>query len=292
MTFRSVPLFFLFLVSGFVLAQVDYQHGILILADGRSVAIRGEIEVLGDEVQFTDGLGELMVLPLDRVDLVETKRRNEEIRSKSSSATPVTPDGSLYSEVTNFQLQEKKDGKKREIIIEKADKAPQSSRKHYDSSQPTVSQLNDIPTLAFLNQEQVEELVRQFEEKMNKTPNLDLILKVAGLFLLIFVLMSLFSQIYMIIISFREGFFWWFSLMACFLGPIILNVSGWFLGATNLVFTMGPSILSLLGLIMFPAFIIMCCEGRRLRLFFFYGMTFIWLIVCIAALVVWWFMVV
>lgn len=269
------------------IAQVEYQHGVLVLSDGRTLAIRGEIEVLGDEVQFTDGRGELMVLPLDRVDLDETKRRNDAIRSKSSADSPVTPDGSLFSEVTNYQLQEKKEGKKTEIVMEQVNPAPQSKR--MAPSLPAADQmdLQDIPTLSIVDQEQAQQWIEKLQEKISQAPGFAWALAVAGILLAIFGLMSFIVQIYLIFIATREGFLWWAPLFVCFVGPLVLNGVGWFLGASNLIFTLGPSVLSFLSLILFPAFIIACCPGRRFRLLFYFAMVYVWAIACGIALVLW-----
>ncbi len=70
--------FCLFLMGFFcVLAQAQSSSRVLVLKDGRSIAIQGEYEVFGGEVQFTHSSGEFMTLGLAKVDLEETERRNE-----------------------------------------------------------------------------------------------------------------------------------------------------------------------------------------------------------------------
>ena len=257
------------LAIGVLAQQPDYQHGLIILDDGRMVSMRGEYEIIGEEVHFMDGRGELMVLPLDRVDIQATDQRNKEIREKAKG-DGIVDDGSLYSKVEKYKKQK---GQKKELTNE--DLRPKVEIQPPQEVQEETGYLDKLNEIGSINPEMVEEWTQKIESKMQATPYLLTIVIVAAILMLILGLTTLITQIYLIVISFREGFIWWFSLLATFAGPFILNVFGAIMGASNLLYTLIPQVLQFLSLIAFPAFIIVCCPGRRFKLLMFWGLFYV-----------------
>jgi len=270
--------------SSLSLAQTpDYQHGLIVLNDGRVVSMRGDWEVIGDEVHFMDGRGELVVLPVDKVDLDATEKRNQEIRSKSKG-DGVVNDGSLYSKVEKYKRSQKKKGIEltNENMTPKVEMEPVENQPKADTGIQ-----GQIERFGNLDAEQVEQWSRKIQEKLETTPQLGAVLIGFALLMLVFGLMTLITQIYLIVISFREGFFWWFSLLATFAGPFFLNLMGVFLGSSNFIYSYAPQVLQLLGFIAFPAFIISCCPGRRFKLLMLWGLFYLFAIGGVIALFIW-----
>lgn len=265
--------------------QDQYEVGLIVLQDGRTVAIRGDVEYLGDEVHFTDSRGERMVLPRSLVDVEATDRRTSEIRSKNEAGREFAAenDGSLYSQVSQYQ---KERAEKGEISIEshdlgQGDPDPDPPARSFatPSMDQAVEQLKQrIP----LEAEKVEEYVNRFEQNFAANVPFKWTLILGGLLLVLFGIVYLITSCVLIRVAFRDGHGFWGFLLTIMLASNLLGQL--FAGIPALGIAVG--LLSLLSLLAFPLFILLNCEGSRLRYLALWLSPYIWGVVWVIALVV------
>ncbi len=67
------------------------QQDVLVLKDGRIIGTYGGYEILGDEVHFTDGKDQRLILPLKKLDLEATRSRNQPKPLKESPQEVIPP---------------------------------------------------------------------------------------------------------------------------------------------------------------------------------------------------------
>jgi len=254
--------------------EADYQHGIIVLNDGRVIAMRGEIEFIGEEARFLDGRGELVTLPANIIDLDETNKRNKAIRDKSDTGDVVN-DGSLYSQVERYkQTQNKREFSQTDIET---------------SSKETQNQAQQPPRFDWSDWQQFEQLdtlVERFQTIIASKPWLPPTMIVFAILLALFGLVSLVVHLYLIFIAYRDSALWGLFLTSTFFGPSIIIGAGFIFGASNPLYQWLPSILNLLNIISFPLFIVICLPGRRLRFLFLWGMIYLVALLMLATLVI------
>lgn len=263
-------------------AQQEYFDGVIVLKDGRVLSMRGEIEEIGDEIHFLDQRGELMVLSASMVDLEETHRRNEALRNqvKRAREQSLEDDGSLYAKVKLQQKKEDAKGGQRVQVQTDCGAKPEVKEPTWFPSQPEKSGSQGV----FADPQQLERRAREQLEPLRQlaagyTWALWVLL---GLFLLAG-LSNLIMTIYLYVCSFQEGAGWWIVLTLVFPVPILLNIGGCVTGFQNPWFVWVAPLLNLVGIFAFPAFILFCCHGRRIRYLFLWGFVYALGILAVAA---------
>jgi len=202
-------LLFLGLFCFYGIAQNDSR--VLVLKDGRSIAIRGDYEVFGNEVQFTHSNGDYMAIGLSKVDLDATDKRNE-----------ILARGEVPQEI-----------KKGDGVVER--KAPTGGGRFTNIGEPEPGETAQPETISG---DQIAEhpVVQDVWEKLelegdpgqmwrdvNQEYGETKVLVFAGTFLFCLFL-ALLVQFYLIFRGFQEGMGWGISLFLltfCFPIPII-----------------------------------------------------------------------
>ncbi len=226
----------------------SYKSGVLVLKNGLVVAIRGDYEVIDQEVHFTDSKGRYLTLPLKQVDLAESRRRNEKQAYSRSSAGE--REGSEYDPAL------KREGGP-EIYIPSQPFKPETL---VESSQG----LNDLfPedmdwdwSLKDLDQEEIKQKFEDFSTRIGISFVIFL-----GLLLLGY-LTSFFTHLYIIYTAFRDGSWWGLALLLTYLGPWVL---GFMDISSNLLFSSG---LSLFHFVLLLIYIIINCHGSKFKYLF------------------------
>ena len=242
--------------SAIGMAQDEYKSGVLVLTDGRLIAIRGEYEVLGTEVQFTGAKGKLMTLPLSMVDLEATDTKNKEIDDKNKP-DEFEDDGSLYSKVMKFRRESGKDGKGAQLY--------QNQVGDQNESGPMDDPLEQL-------QAQLEELNIDFEKAK-------LWLAIFAIVITLAYLVTFFTQIYLIYRAYGDSALWGLGLNVVFLAPIALSWLGTLdaLSEPGTILFLGFASIgtTLLSIILFPAYVFVHCFGSRLKLISFLALPLI-----------------
>lgn len=266
------------LMAGFVVfaQQQEYKPGLLVFKDGRVIAMRGEYEVAGDEVHFTDGNGELMSIPLGKVDLPATDRRNQEIRTK---APPAPQEDDLVGQLEQYDRRSAKTGRGYESLApgdrETVPGAPTRPPQNTPSTEPwtpTPTRIQDlferpvtIGDIDWLGQK-LKEVTNRIDGRTKTT------FMILFGFLLLFCLISALVQVYLVVVSFGNSLSWGFGLLGAFLLPTVYwvlkqffpaeiswGILGWLGLATNLLF---PLVLLF--------YILLRCANSRLKLLFWW----------------------
>ncbi|PIE03199.1 MAG: hypothetical protein CSA81_03450 [Acidobacteria bacterium] len=266
-----------------LLAQTEYQSGVLILHDGRIIAMRGDYEQMGDEVQFLDDRGERMVIPARLVNFKKTDEQNRKIREKAKDPHAIEDDGTLYAKV--MRDKEKSDLEKKRTIEYKPTENTSSGTK----KEPVI-EIPDLPTGNWSTSP--EEVEQQFHEVWNKLQT-TLPLPPAvwvGLIVLFAILglVALITEIYLIYNGFQDSLGWGLVLLFFFLGnffaPIIMSLlpvsagNGLISALIMLVFALGR-FLSVLFYI-----IVAYCGSKKMV--FFLWTAYFWLGLLLALIMV------
>jgi len=259
----------LFLLCGLLPGQdAGYRSAVLVLKDGRVIATRGEYEVMGEEVQFTFDNGELMTMPLAKIDLTETDRRNREMKQRQNLVAPDEDD--IYSQVEAY-----KQGWREEPISD----PPAVTQTDPPAVTPTDPQTEDWSTLF----EDIGQFLDQVRKEDHGPAVLFTFFGLVLLFLLLF-LVSLCTQIYLVFKSFGIGAGWGLTLSLflvgkLFLFPLLLfgEIEAWM----EVVALFSEFLLSLATLV----FILFHCHGSRMKLLLLlYSPTITLLLLCLLAL--------
>ena len=258
-------------------AQADeYQSGVIILTDGRIIAMRGDYEHVGDEIHFLDDRGERVALQARLVDIETTDEQNRLIREKSKDPHSIKDDGSLYSKIKRDQerkasgLQDPKN-KKRNLTQE--DIPAQQGKKKPVFSMPQSN--NDGINLDPQRARQMAETY--FNELKDKLPISSNVL-VALLAILVFLgFLSFITEIYILFTSYYDSLMWGLtitfftvgSFFIPFLAAVLLGASGSPLLSLiiNAAFFLGR-------IITIVSYIVVIFTGNRLRLFLFWSASF------------------
>ena len=266
---------------GFASDESDYKSNVIILSDGRLIAIRGEMEVIGDEVQFMYANGELMTLPLTKIDLEATRAKQAELSEKAAkeASKPLPQNQTLYDEIKSYQEE-----KQAESSTQEPEKPPRVFEKK--EKRRKLLDIKSTP-LDSLDQEELqrkaEELTRIFE---NADTKVKWTLGIIGILLAFSVLVSLITRIGLIWSARHVSGFWVFILLTTTLAPFIFNLLGWAIPQAS-VFTMLLGLfiaaLQLLDPILFLIYILIHCQGKRLLLLFLFFSPIFFIIALIGA---------
>jgi len=268
---RSIHFLFLLgfaftLISGpCVSAQAeDYQSGVLVLNDGRILAMRGSYEVLGDEVQFLDDRGERVSLPLKLVDLEKTDEQNRLIRERSVDKTKIVDDGSLYSKIMRDKAKREREAKNKPINVN-SDNLNQTQ----DAPQQQATQTRSLPNLSAQEVKgQVESIFRDLRDKL---PVSTTVLIALAAIIAVLALVSLITEIYILFTSYQDSSAWGLVISIFFLASFVFPILGPFVIDSS-VLVLGLN--SLIGLGRFLSvllYIILVFPGNRLRIFLFWS---------------------
>ncbi|PIE89821.1 MAG: hypothetical protein CR997_09090 [Acidobacteria bacterium] len=266
-----------------LLAQTEYQSGVLILHDGRIIAMRGDYEQMGDEVQFLDDRGERMVIPARLVNFKKTDEQNRKIREKAKDPHAIEDDGTLYAKV--MRDKEKSDLEKKRTIEYKPTENTSSGTK----KEPVI-EIPDLPTGNWsASPEEVEQQFHEVWNKLQTTLSLPPAVWV-GLIVLFAILglVALITEIYLIYNGFQDSLGWGLVLLFFFLGnffaPIIMSLlpvsvgNGLISALIMLVFTLGRFLSVLF-------YIIVAYCGSKKTVFFLWTAYF-WLGLLLALIMV------
>lgn len=192
----------------------DDSIGVIVLVDGRSIPIDGQVELLGDEIQFTKD-GQIMVLPLEKVDLEATEQRNRELLDRPQTSSDRSGN-TLADQVENW----KRSGGEviaPEIIIQKQE-LKQEPKSPEEKIQNFVEQLQQ--DLKNGNADGLKELSNSFSKTVG------MVLLVVIIVAMLAGIIAFFTQIYVVITSFgySSGMGW--GLVLCWLGSTILSIVG------------------------------------------------------------------
>ncbi len=236
-------------------AQTEMRSGVIALKDGRMVAIRGDFEILGDEVQFTNANGELMSLPADKVDLEKTRRVNAELRKEKAAPASASGD-SLFDQVERYK-REKASGKGAEVKIGEVDPV--------EPPPPEPQPENSLPFDQDMNVEEARQAMQEWMDQLDKRAFI--FVAVFAVLILAASLVSLITQIYLIFKSFGTGPLWGLALLGCFIGPYGLTIANAIVPfASPIMASLISAFASLLYLILLFAYIMIHCHGSRLKL--------------------------
>jgi len=266
---------------GYATDESDYKSNVIILNDGRMIAIRGEMEVIEDEVQFMYATGELMILPLSKIDLDATKAKQAELAEKAAkeAAKPLPQDQTLYDEIKTYQEERQAkanagEPEKPKRVFEKKEK----KRKILDIQSSPLDTLDQEEL-----QRKAEELTRVFE---NANDNAKWTLGIIGILLAISLLVSLITRIGLIWSARHVSGFWLAALLITTLAPILYNTIGLAI-PTESVFMVLLGLffagLQLLDPILYFIYILIHCRGKRLLLLFLFFSPIIFIIALIGA---------
>jgi len=250
--------------------QENARSGVVALQDGRMIAIRGDIEILGDEVQFVDGNGELMSLPLERIDMEKTRSLNARLRGEETPAGSSESDDSLFDQVQEFK---RRGGDGRGEPTGTFVDDPGSESGTEDEPEPPPEE-EPVAGDGFLTDYRMDDFdakaaYESFRQWLDQIEGRALAGVIAFLaLLLISSLASFITQIYVIVRSFRDGPGWGLSLLLTFIGPSALSIAySVFPFAPAFAVGLASLIGSLLFLLLFVLYISLHCYGMRLKLF-------------------------
>ena len=185
--------------------ESQVKSGVLVLVDGRMLAIRGELEVFGEEVHFTNAEGQLMALPLAKVDMKATQRKNELLKNGLDDAA--------RRELLDEEPVKKTKRKKPEIWI--PDDSGKLKQVEDAVKRPEEKPVQKTPSLEFGNYQEFSQ-----EIKNHLTPQMIWISLVFVGLLAITGLIGFGTQIYLVINSFSVGARWGLSLAFTMLSPL------------------------------------------------------------------------
>ena len=227
-----------------VFGQEDYQSGLLVLKSGRVVSIRGDIEVFGDEVQFTFANGELASLPLNKVDLAATKSRNEEIRRKNQVAIDTANQGepSLAEEVERWKSGQA-DGS-----VPGAEPAAPPGNQGIATGLPGRDDAETFSPKELADMEPwLERIYQNLQSKTYYYPML-----FGAVLLVLSSLVAIILNWYLIFLGFQTGTGWGLSLLLTYLVPWLICLPG----------------LSLIHTILLIVYVMANCYGSRAKFLF------------------------
>ncbi|MCB1042234.1 MAG: hypothetical protein KDC35_04820 [Acidobacteria bacterium] len=262
-----VTLAMCFLAQAGMEVQDLYEPSILVLRDGRSFEVRGDIEYLGDEVHFTDHRGERMVMARSLVDEETTELKTNEKRKAMAEGreAAIENDGSLYAQVTQYQAQRKNSG---QVVLEdtkQLESDPVVTDKQENKGLPDfLSDQEDMVQQAESFKQEVEAALAGNERLLN-------ILVACLILLAIFALVHLITLIWLMKIAFTEvGLGWGFFLLMMFFAPfiVVFVAPGWPSLATQLA-----------AFLAYPVFIALHCTGRKLWFFCMWGAVYVWSVI-------------
>lgn len=241
---------------GLMAQEAQYESGLLVLRDGRVLAIRGDYEVYGDEVRFTDQNGKVMSLPFDKVDLNETDRRNQILREKNRKAqTEANQSEALVDQVERWQRDNP----------QSQDETPKFYR---ETKADEVLANQDIPRQLAPYEDELKQVFEWVDRRVNTTSRGFVISMYVFLGVMVLAgLVSFITQILLLLKSYQESGWWFAALFIGMFGPLISLIASCF--GQNLFFVV--SLISTIFAIVLPillvVFIVLYCEGSRLRYF-------------------------
>jgi hypothetical protein len=210
-----------------VFAQEDIS--VLVLKSGQEFPIEGEIEILMDEVQFRMD-GNIMVMPLDKVDLEATEKRNQELAEALAQSGGVSQSGGSQTLADQVEAWKASGGevKPPEIIISQNE--IEDKRKASNDS----FSLEDFQAMLDAAAQGDYDPINQFVEQLPK----NLLFVVLGAFILmgVFSVVSFFTQIYVMFTAFGYSSGMGTALLVTWLGPFFLSLIGGIAGIPALVF--------------------------------------------------------
>ena len=223
----------------------EYKSGVLVLKTGQAIAIRGDYELTETEVHFTDSHGRYVTLPLSKVNINESNRRNMVSERSGRVEGPRNQIGA----VTKV---------KRPRDDPAPTETPPASTPHQPNSADGLPALDDWRTLETLSDPMAaKELIQ------NGLTNAGPFLLAVFMALALSLLISFVTHIYILIVAYRDGSFWGLTLTLTYL-------STWGSGLLNYI--MGDSLpwfltlsIQLLHYGLVFLFIMAQCHGSRLK---------------------------
>lgn len=265
--------------------ESDYQSNLLVLTDGRIVAIRGEMEIIGDEVQFMYADGQLMTLPLSKIDLEKTRAKQEELTKKAKEQRDIAVQGekTVYDEIRQYQAKERKNSPNNQ--------PPAESKRSFEKKekQKRILQIDSNP-IKDLDRQQLEDKAQEF---LNQMENVGSSVKwtLLGLLILIavFALLSFVTRIYLIFHAKHVSGLWMFAMLLATFAPFCFGLLSPIL-PTESVFLIFLSFFIVAVQIAEPfiycIYILIHCVGKRLLLLFLYLSPIFFAIAFVVALIV------
>ncbi len=257
-----------------------YDASAIVLKDGRVLDARGDVEYLGDEVYFTDNRGEQLVLNVALVDREKSEKLTAKMREKNEQGRQqaLANDGSLYSKITKHQETRGERGRASVEGNRELKKAVEHTPVPNDGSY--VPDLDGLVGKLPVDDARVQEWAQNWQEQINNNVKFRWVLIVGMGLLLVFTIVYLITVCVLIRVAFREDHGVWGVLlsaivMAGLLGKALVHIP---------VVGMAAGFLSLSSIIMFPLFIFLHCEGRRIKFLLLWGSPFIWGIIWLGAL--------
>ncbi|QTD52420.1 TIGR04086 family membrane protein [Sulfidibacter corallicola] len=238
------------------------SSGVLVMKDGRMIAIRGEYEVLDQEVHFTHGSGELMVLPLSKVDLKATETRNRQIAEGTLSQ-----DESLTNRKGFKKVKGRPNANPEQSVYVKVSGSEEESAQVEEAQNPFENQ-------EFLEQFKDAEWARWLMDNL-RDPD-DMPSWTAPVFWGLLVLLALssfvsfFFQLFLMFRAFQESGLWGFGLIVSFMTQIAVSLGGMMaFGGTGHQGMMwaGIAIGWIYNILVF-LYILLNCSGSRLKYLF------------------------
>lgn len=278
-------LWLLLCFAGMVVAndESDYKNNVLILKDGRTIAIRGDMEVIGDEVQFMYADGKLMTLPLGKVDLDATREKQAELAEKAAKeAKKVRAGGDdTYDRIREYQTQN----------------PPKDSQNNTQPPPPRVFEKKetqrkildfDSSTLETLDQEKVQRYTEQVLDHFKTLSSGKKWLggSLLGL-LILFSLISFGLRLYLIWISRHQSMLWAFFLAAATFAPIGYSFFASVIPDESVLTMLVGLFFASLQLIepfLYATFVLIHCIGKRLLFLFLLFSPILIVIALVAAL--------
>lgn len=269
---------FLLLSLSFSYAQEsEYKSSVIILKDGRMVSIRGDYEIIGDEVQFMYANGDLSALPLAKVDLEATEKRKAAIEKKilENETKAKAPKKTVYDEIRDFQKDQEGKPSKDSPAGDGNASAEEPKKRVFEKKVTQKRTFNfDANPLQNLEQEDVErkaeEIMDTFEQSNGLTKGVLLTLLIL---LIVSGLASLIIRAYLIWTSRETSGFWAVALLLTTTAPFIYRTFGSAIpdeSVLKVFLGIGLTVLQLLEPIIYAIYIIVYCAGRRLLYLFLY----------------------
>jgi len=269
---KKIVLLILLVVGFHLLSQEEkYQSGVIILKDGRIIAMRGDYEINGNDVQFLDDRGERVYLSASKVDFQKTDRQNTIIRERSKDKHTIIDDGSLYSKIMR--------GKEDEAARQRKAGAPEkqnnlkspTKKNHQNGVIHHIPKYEQRPSLK--PGQYVEAMEDVVEDLRNMAPvSGGVFLTLLAIFALLGII-SLITEIYLMIISYHDSVMWGLAITFFSLGSVFIPVLFlFFFGASNpmlaALINFGLALGRVVTLILY---IILVFPGHRMRVFLFWS---------------------
>ena len=275
MRWACLVLFVCLPVSAAFAQDSAYEAAVIVLNDGRVIGTNGDYEIYGDEVRFTDHQGRTMSLSLKRVNLEESDRQTKELRQKNRKALE-SGDGEddLVSQVEAWQRNRPK-----------SDEQADEPKFYRETQADEVLEQQEIPEELKPYEDEILAALKWLEQRVNINSQP---LRITGIFfgvlLILASLISFITQIVLLFKSFDLSKVWFFFLFVGMFGPLL----GFFLACLGSELFMAVSIITNLISLIYPilvlVFILLHCEGSRIRYLFFWLLPLVVMILAVAVL--------